>query len=112
GLGIERRLRRLSLDSAWNLARLLELGARVSGREPLLTRYTVAILARTQTYDIRAARSDLGYEPRVSVAEGIERTLAALRAEPVHVGGREEDPPRRGPGRERPERKEREPTST
>jgi len=39
--------------------------------------YTVLILARTQTYDISAARRDLGYAPRVSLAEGIERTLAA-----------------------------------
>ena len=46
--------------------------------EPLLTRYSAAILGRTQTYDISAARHDLGYTPRVSVAAGIERTLASL----------------------------------
>jgi nucleoside-diphosphate-sugar epimerase len=39
----------------------------------------VAILARTQTYDITAARRDLRYTPIVSVAEGVRRTLAGER---------------------------------
>lgn len=64
----------LVLVAAWGM----ELRARITGREPLLTRYSAAILARTQTYDISAARRDLGYVPRVSVADGIARTLAAL----------------------------------
>jgi nucleoside-diphosphate-sugar epimerase len=56
----------------------MECRCRVFGGEPLLTRYTVALLAREQTYDISAARRDLGYAPRVGVAEGVERTLAGL----------------------------------
>jgi 2-alkyl-3-oxoalkanoate reductase len=43
-----------------------------------MTRYSAAILGRTQTYDISAARRDLGYAPRVTFAEGMERTIAAL----------------------------------
>ncbi len=50
----------------------------MSGAEPLLTRYTVSILARTQTYDISAARRDLGYEPQVSFNEGMARTLQSM----------------------------------
>ena len=77
-LGLAPELRHVSLPVASMLARALELRARVFGGEPRLTRYTVAILARTQTYNIRAAREDLGYRPRVSVAEGLKRTLAEL----------------------------------
>lgn len=79
-LDLPARLRRLPVAAALGLARLMELRAQLTGREPLLTRYSVAVLARTQTYDISAARHDLGYRPVVSVAEGINRTLADLRA--------------------------------
>ena len=77
-LGIAHVPRYVPLVAALIAARSMEWKARISGREPLLTRYSAAILARTQTYDITAARRDLGYQPRVAVANGIDRTLAAL----------------------------------
>ena len=91
-------LRRLSLDAnlralpyrvVYGLAGLMELRAALFGGEPTLTRYTAAILAKTQTYNIEAARRDLGYEPAVSVAEGVERALDFLTQSQVHppVGG-------------------------
>ncbi|WKK72664.1 NAD-dependent epimerase/dehydratase family protein [Rathayibacter oskolensis] len=43
------------------------------GTEPPFTRYTVATLAYAQTLDISRARSELGYEPTVPLAEGIRR---------------------------------------
>ncbi|HYF66012.1 MAG TPA: NAD-dependent epimerase/dehydratase family protein [Herpetosiphonaceae bacterium] len=78
-LGIPSALRRVPLGAALAAARLMEWRAAVTGREPLLTRYSVAILARTQTYDIAAARRDLGYAPPIPLAAGIERTLEAMR---------------------------------
>jgi nucleoside-diphosphate-sugar epimerase len=77
-LGIPAELRRVPLATALVAASLMECRAALIGKEPLLTRYTAAILGCTQTYDISAARRDLGYAPRVSVAAGIERTLEAL----------------------------------
>ena len=43
------------------------------GGEPTVTRYTAAELARSHSYSIDRARSDLGYEPRVTRDEGLER---------------------------------------
>ena len=80
-LGIAANLRRVPLAAALVAAGLMECRAALTGREPLLTRYSAAILGCTQTYDISAARRDLGYAPRISVAAGIERTLAALRVD-------------------------------
>ena len=74
-LGLRLRRRSLPLPLVRLAAALMETQARFSGRDPLLTRYTAGILACTQTYDIRAARQDLGYRPLVSVAAGIEETL-------------------------------------
>ena len=78
-LGVNAKLRRLPYRLVYTMALAMELRAKVFGGEPLLTRYTTAILGRTQTYDISAARRDLGYEPTVSVADGVERSLADLQ---------------------------------
>jgi nucleoside-diphosphate-sugar epimerase len=50
-------------------------------REPVLTRYKVAELAYTHTYNIDKARRDLGYKPRVSTEEGFSRLAAWVREE-------------------------------
>jgi nucleoside-diphosphate-sugar epimerase len=77
-LGIAPKLRRVPYRLAYMIAAGLEWKARLFGGEPALTRYLAAILGRTQTYDITAARRDLGYRPVVSVAAGLERTLDSL----------------------------------
>lgn len=77
-LGVPARLRPVPLPVVLAAAALMEARAAITGKEPTLTRYSAQILARTQTYDITAAKRDLGYRPRVSVAEGIELTLADL----------------------------------
>ena len=90
-LGIHANLRRLPYRVVYTLAGLMELRAMLFGGEPLLTRYTTAILARTQTYNIEAARRDLGYAPLVSIPEGVERTLAGLEKPNARKGREERD---------------------
>ncbi|NOT61026.1 MAG: NAD-dependent epimerase/dehydratase family protein [Acidobacteria bacterium] len=51
----------------------------VTHREPRVTRYSLALLAYSQTLDISAARRELGYHPTVSVNEGLQRYAAWLR---------------------------------
>jgi 2-alkyl-3-oxoalkanoate reductase len=80
--GLSPQLRQISLSIAMTAATLMELRAAITGKEPLLTRYSVMILARTQTYDISAAKRDLDYTPQVSLAEGIERTIRAIKEAP------------------------------
>jgi nucleoside-diphosphate-sugar epimerase len=77
-LGLPPIRRQISLDTALALAGMLEAVSVLTQREPVLTRYTVTILARTQTYDLRAAERDLNYAPVVSLSDGIARTLADL----------------------------------
>jgi 2-alkyl-3-oxoalkanoate reductase len=72
---------RISLPTALAAASAMEQVARITGREPTLTRYSALILARTQTYNIAAAKRDLGYQPPIPLEEGVERTLSALRLE-------------------------------
>jgi 2-alkyl-3-oxoalkanoate reductase len=80
-LGLRNRLRTIPLALALSAASLMEARAALTGTEPLLTRYSVLILARTQTYDIGAAQRELGYTPQISLADGIARTLESLKGE-------------------------------
>ena len=47
--------------------------------EPAMTRYVANQLATSHWYDITAAKRDLGYEPHVSVEEGLKRLGDNLR---------------------------------
>ncbi len=60
----------LATCSEWIHRRLPQLP------EPLLTRYTVATIAYSQTLDISAAQRDLGYRPAITLDEGIARYAA------------------------------------
>ena len=44
-----------------------------------MTRFLAAQLSTSHWFDISAARRDLGYEPRVSTAEGMRRLGEWLR---------------------------------
>jgi nucleoside-diphosphate-sugar epimerase len=62
-------------------AGVLEAAYRVSGREdePPMTRFLARQLSTTHWFRIDAARRDLGYEPRVSIGEGLRRLEEWLR---------------------------------
>jgi nucleoside-diphosphate-sugar epimerase len=49
--------------------------------EPRMTRFLARELSTAHWFDIGAARRDLGYEPRVTLDEGMERLEAWLREE-------------------------------
>jgi nucleoside-diphosphate-sugar epimerase len=48
--------------------------------EPRMTRFLADQLATSHYFDISKARTDLGYAPRISTEEGLERTIKALQA--------------------------------
>lgn len=47
-------------------------------REPPMTRFLARQLSTAHWFDISAARRDLGYEPRVSIEQGLERLAGSL----------------------------------
>lgn len=51
--------------------------------EPPLTRFVVRELATAHWFDLTAARRDLGYQPTVSLAEGLKRLQDWLRSSPI-----------------------------
>ena len=54
--------------------------------EPMLTRLARQ-LSTAHWFDLTAARRDLGYQPMVSMDEGMRRLSQALRSAPVEVRG-------------------------
>ena len=64
------------------MAQGFEAAHRLTGNahEPRLTRFVVREMSTAHWFDISAARRDLGYAPRVSIHEGLERLRMALRA--------------------------------
>ena len=75
------RLKPVSYRLIDSVARLLETQARLtrSFREPLVTRYSIGTISFDQTLDISRARSLLGYEPQISVADGLRQYARSLK---------------------------------
>lgn len=70
--------RKISYRTANAIASMLELIYTVipTHPEPPLTRISVSMMANNTTLDISAAKNELGYQPKVSVEEGVQRFLS------------------------------------
>lgn len=81
GLGQPVVTKRLSLRTASWLGAGCEAawrGLRLDG-EPPMTRFVAAELAKDHWFDLTAARRDLGYSPRITMAAGTAELIAHLR---------------------------------
>jgi len=73
--------RHVSLRVATMIGATCELvwrGLRLKG-EPPMTRFVAAELAKDHWFDVSAAKRDLGYAPRISMAQGTAELIAALK---------------------------------
>jgi nucleoside-diphosphate-sugar epimerase len=84
-IGQPRTKGRVPYAVAYAAAALVEWGRALAGRqgapEDGFTRFAVRYMCTHHYFHIDRARRDLGYEPKVSIDEGIRRTIAARRAE-------------------------------
>lgn len=73
--GIEVRWRPLPVGPALVVVRVIEaIAAILPGRpEPVVTAYSLGVLAFSQTLDISRAKTLLGWQPRIGFAEGLGR---------------------------------------
>ena len=78
-LGMDCRIRSVPYAMLDMIARSMERFGDKSAKEPSLTHYGVSKLNFDFTLDIQRAKDELGYEPIVSVDEGIARTAYWLR---------------------------------
>jgi len=79
------RTRRVSRPAALAAGRAMEWLYRAFpaiGAEPPFTRYTVGLLAYSQTLDLAQARQALNYEPRIPLDEGLRRFADWWRSNP------------------------------
>lgn len=76
---------RISFYWAWRLGALLEGWHEMFSiqTEPRMTRFLAAQLAKSHYFDISRARQDIGYEPIVSLEQGMKRLAASISAAPV-----------------------------
>lgn len=73
-LGIQFKTKNISFQKAYILAGIIEFIYKniLPNKEPILTQYSVGVLAKSQTLDISAAKNDLGYTPKVSIEQGLD----------------------------------------
>lgn len=72
----------ISASAAYSLGAMLEgvYKLLMLQAEPPMTRFLALQLSQSHTYDIGKAKQDFGYEPQVSITEGMTRIEPELRA--------------------------------
>jgi len=72
---------KVSYPMAYGLGALLEVGYHLTGcrQEPRMTRFLAQQLAKSHYFSIARAREELGYQPLVSTAQGMERLVLSLK---------------------------------
>ncbi len=85
-LGLPKVTRTLSHGMARAVGAALEMAYTVLPLrgEPQMTRFLADQLATSHYFDIAKARRDLGYEPRISTEDGLERTLKAFQINSIN----------------------------
>ncbi|MEO7415047.1 MAG: 3-beta hydroxysteroid dehydrogenase, partial [Opitutaceae bacterium] len=80
GVGVPEIKKRISLGAAYRLGAVLETLWRVLPLkgEPPMTRFVAAELAKDHWFNLTAARRDLGYTPRISMAAGTAELIDSL----------------------------------
>ncbi|WP_010588326.1 NAD-dependent epimerase/dehydratase family protein [Schlesneria paludicola] len=73
--------RSISASTALLAGGILEFVYRLTGRrdEPPMTRFVARQLSTSHWYRLDAARRDLGYDPKISIDEGLKRLTDSLR---------------------------------
>ncbi|MBU0674682.1 MAG: NAD-dependent epimerase/dehydratase family protein [Proteobacteria bacterium] len=77
---VEPVVKKMGERRAWWIGATLELLYQLCQikREPLMTRFLAEQLAHSHWFSIEAAKRDFNYSPRISIAQGMERTASWL----------------------------------
>lgn len=80
-LALEQRYLSLSFPLMYGLSASFEKVYRWLGitKEPLFTKYTIFLLRYSQTLSIERAQRELGYQPKMTISEGIRKYAAHYR---------------------------------
>lgn len=79
-LGVDTQLKQISLKSAYRIGTLLDFaGVLAPNWEPPMTRFLALQLATSHYFDITRAREDIGWQPEISIDEGLARMAQAYK---------------------------------
>jgi len=81
GTGLDKVERRLPFKAAYMLGASIEsvYSLLKINSEPVMTRFLASQLATTHTYSVSKAKDELGYIPKVSMDEGLDRLFSYIK---------------------------------